>query len=269
MNKKLLLGIGGIIVVVGGIFALTRLKGPSSSVTTTGGDDEVELPINVIPVAERPYITLTPDKTGRSLDIAVASAPQEGDMEYELIYNASGKQEGALGTIMLASVKQPIVKSILLGSRSAGGATTYHEGVTGGSLTVTYGETRLKESWNFLSFDSKDPSVSSVDGKMSLTFTAKALKDGERLVTMKSFGLPAKLPAEGELVAGPYSYGAASPVKGAVQLTLKLGSGDHAGAVLYEWTSGAWKKVTAKLDGDTMKAAVTGATFVVVAPPAK
>jgi hypothetical protein len=264
MNKKTLLIISGAVVVVGALVARVLLKQPATKVTTTGGDDTVELPINVIPVSERPYLTLSPDKTGHSLDIAVSGAPQTGTMEYELIYNASGKQEGALGTIMLTAEKAPIVKSILLGSRSAGGATTYHEGVTGGSLTVTYGETRLKESWNFLSFDSQDPTASSVDGKMRLTFPAKGLKNGDRVVTMKTFGLPVPLPEGTTLLSGPYHYATSQAVKGSVQISLKLGTGDHAGATLYEWSGSTWKKLTAKLDGDTLSASATGSTFVVV-----
>jgi hypothetical protein len=262
MKKSALFSILGVVALIAfGIFLFTKksdTKNPSTDNT------QLDLPINVLPLTERPFITLSPDATGRSLNLTVSEAPAEGEMEYEMVYSASDKQEGALGSIFLESEKQPIVKSILLGSKSGGGKVTYHEGVTGGSLTVTYGETRLKENWSFLTFNTKDPSFSSVDGKLNVTLPAKGLKDGERIITMKTFGYPKTgLPESANIIVGPYGYFTASPVKGAVQVELKLPSGDHAGVILYEWDGKTWKKLTSKLSGDTVSATPAGTVFVV------
>lgn len=263
MKKSALFSLLGVVALIAlGIFFFTKKASNQPGVVD---NTELDLPINTIPLSERPFITLSPDATGRSLDIAISEAPGEGEMEYEMVYNASGKQEGALGSIFLDSEKQPIIKSILLGSKSGGGKVTYHEGVTGGSLTLTYGETRLKESWSFLSFDAKDPSFSSVDGKLGVTLTAKALKDGERIVVMKTFGYPKiGLPSGANVIAGPYGYFTTSLVKGSAQVELKLPSGDHGGAVLYEWDGKTWKKLTAKLAGDALSVTATGHVFLVI-----
>jgi hypothetical protein len=262
-NKRLLTTIVAIVLAVAAvILVINYRKSHTTKPTEVIENTEPDLPINTIPVSERPFITLTPDKTGHSLSISVSGAPQKGSMEYEMVYSASGKQEGALGTIQLASEKQPIVKDILLGSRSAGGATTYHEGVTGGSLTLTYDNTRLKESWNYLHFDPSDPSVSTTDGKLTVNLTKTALKKDEVIVTMKTFGYP-KL--EGQVVAGPYGYFSQTPIKGTSSVELKLPAGDHTNPTIYEWSGTAWKKLTTKLTGDTVSATVSGNVFVVTA----
>ena len=188
MKKPALIYLG--IIGLIGLISLIWLISPKKSSPALVDDTPIELPINVLPLEERPFITLSPDSTGRSLDIALSGAPKEGELEYEMIYAASGKQEGALGSIFLGSEKEPIVKSILLGSKSGGGKITYHEGVTGGSITVTYAETRLKESWNYLHFKPEDPSISSTDVRFSVDLEKTALKKDSVIITMKTFGYP-------------------------------------------------------------------------------
>lgn len=261
MKKSTLIGVVGIvlIVIVGIVMVINkRNAGP----TVVEDNTQIDLPINTIPLSERPVITLRPDSTGRSLDISLSQAPTEGELEYEMIYNASGKQEGALGSIFLSSEKQPIVKSILLGSKSGGGKITYHEGVTGGSITVTYGETRLKESWNYLHFDPTDPVISSTDAKFHVTLGKTALKKDAVVVTMKTFGYPTM---EGKVVAGPYGYFAQTEIKGSSQVEIKLPAGEHVNPTIYEYTGTAWKKLVTKLTGDTVSATATGSIFVVTA----
>lgn len=261
MNKKAVAAVVGITlaVIVGIVMVISKRSGGPSVVED---NTQVDLPINTIPLEERPVITLRPDSTGRSLDISLSQAPKEGELEYEMIYNASGKQEGALGSIFLNSEKQPIVKSILLGSKSGGGKITYHEGVTGGSITVTYGETRLKESWNYLHFDPTDPVISSTDAKFHVTLPKTALKKDAVVITMKTFGYPTM---EGKVVSGPYGYFAQTEIKGSSQVEIKLPAGEHVNPTIYEYSGTAWKKLTTKLTGDTVSAATTGSIFVVTA----
>ena len=259
-KSTLIVVVGSALVVIVGIVMVINKRNDGPKVVED--HTQIDLPINTIPLSERPVITLRPDSTGRSLDISLSQAPTEGELEYEMIYNASGKQEAALGSIFLSTEKQPIVKSILLGSKSGGGKITYHEGVTGGSITVTYGETRLKESWNYLHFDPTDPVISSTDAKFHVTFGKTALKKDAVVVTMKTFGYPMM---EGKVVAGPYGYFAQTEIKGSSQVELKLPAGEHVNPTIYEYTGTAWKKLVTKLTGDTVSATATGSIFVVTA----
>lgn len=269
--KKPALILVGIILLVSLTWLISQ-KLPSNKTQSVVDDAPLDLPINVLPIAERPFITLSPDSTGRSLDIALSLAPTEGSLEYELIYNASGKQEGALGSIFLGSEKQPITKSILLGSKSGGGKVTYHEGVTGGSMTITYDTTRLKESWNYLHFNPVDPTLSSTDAKFSVTLQKTALKKDAVVIIMKTFGYDkAGLPAEARVVAGPYGYFTQTPIKGNATVELKLPAGEHVNPTIYEWdgktlsAQAGWKKLATKLTSDTVSATATANVFLVTA----
>lgn len=257
--KKPVLIFTSFLFLIGLIWLISSKKStPPGTIDNT----VVDLPLNTLALADRPFITLSPDSTGRSLDIALSGAPTSGELEYELIYNASGKQEGALGSIFLGSEKQPIVKSILLGSKSGGGKVTYHEGVTGGSITVTYNDTRLKESWNYLHFDPADPVFSSTDVRFSMTLAKTALKKNAVIITMKTFGYP---PLEGKVVAGPYGYFTQTPIKGNSSVELKLPAGEHVNPTIYEWDGKSWKKLVTKLTGDTVSATATASVFLVTA----
>lgn len=262
MKKPALIAtIIAIILAIVAVVMVVKYRQSHSGDTATVVDNSTpDLPINTIPVSERPFITLTPDKTGHSLTIGVDGAPKTGSMEYEMIYNATGKQEGALGTLQLAT--QPLTEDILLGSRSAGGATTYHERVTGGSLTVTYGDTRLKESWNFLHFDPTDPTVSSTDAKFSVTLPKTAMKKDTVVVTMKTFGYP-KL--DGNVIVGPYGYFVNTPVKGSTQVSLTMPAGTHTSPTIYEYASGKWNKLATKVAGDVLSATASSNIFLATA----
>jgi len=264
-NKSILIVVGVVLVVALGFFLIRSKK----NTTAPSATEEVtlDLPINVLPLAERPFITLAPDSTGRSLNLTVVGAPKEGEMEYELVYQSVEKQEGVFGRLNLVTESQPILKSLLLGSKSGGGKVTYHEGVTGGSITVTYNETKLKESWNFLSFDPTDPTFSSTDAKFHVTLSAKSLKKGDKVVTMKTFGYPKTvLPDAAKIVSGPYAYYPATTIKGNVTVELKLPAGEHVNPTLYEFDGKTWKKLATKVVSDTVSSVVaTGNIFLVTA----
>jgi hypothetical protein len=265
MKKSTLATIVAIVLAI--IVTIVLIVNKNKSTQPTVVDDtEVDLPINTVPIADRPFITLSPDSTGRSLDISLSGAPTEGELEYEMIYNASGKQEGALGSIFLGSEKQPIVKSILLGSKSGGGKVTYHEGVTGGSITVTYNNTRLKESWNYLHFDPTDPTISSSDAKFSVVLPKTGLKKDAVIITMKTFGYEKTgLPEAAKVVSGPYGYFPETAVKGNVQVSLKLPAGKHVNPTMYAWDGNTWAELKSKLDKDTLSATSTATVFLVTA----
>lgn len=266
MSKKtLIILVSILLVIILGAFIFSKKNSTKNPSVTQ--EQEIDLPINVLGLSVRPFITLTPDSTGRSLDISLSGASKEGNMEYEMIYNASGKQEGALGSIFLGSEKQPIIKSILLGSKSGGGKVTYHEGVTGGSITVTYGDTRLKESWSYLHFDPLDPTISSQDARFHATLAKTALKKGSVIIAMKTFGYAKTgLPEGAKVVSGPYGYFTQTPVKGNATVELKLPAGEHVNPVVYEWTGSTWKKLTSKLASDTLTStSATGSVFLVTA----
>lgn len=259
-NKNIIIAVVSLfIVALGVVFFIKNKQSKNPEVVV---EEKPSLPVNVIPVSERPFITLSPDTSGRNLTLLIDNIETEDKLEYELVYNATDKQEGAFGRIDFSSEKLPVEKDLLLGSKSAGGSVTYHEGVTGGSLTVTYDETKLKESFNFLRFDTLDPFFSSQDSRFEVELGAKALASNTVVVVMKTFGLPESL--EGELIAGPYAFLPASAPKGDVTVSVKLPAGEHENPVLMEYYKGAWVEVESTLTEDTLSGISSGGSVFVV-----
>lgn len=264
MKKPVLIALA--ILILGSLVAYLVFSKKDKSSSETIVEDDLDLPINVIPVEERPFITLSPDESGRSLDLYVSGAPTEGDLEYELVYQTVEVQEGVFGRLDLENEKQPVVKSLLLGSKSAGGKVTYHEGVSGGTVTVTYGTTRLKESFSYLQFDPTDPTLLSTDGRFVVTLPKTALKEGTRVLTMKTFGyVKTGLPDNAKLLVGPYHIAYATAPKGVGSLELKLPAGEHQNPTIYGWDGKTWTKLTTKLVGESVTASATNySSFLVI-----
>lgn len=250
-----------------GLISLIVIKKNSTPTPTV--EEEIVLPINAIPVEERPFVTLTPDQSGRNLTLSLDNTAVKEIVEYELVYQSGDKQEGAFGRLDLTRETLPVEKEILLGSQSGGGKITYHEGVTGGSLTFTYGETKLKEQFNFLRFDPADPVLTSPDGRFAISLTKTALVNDSVVVIMKTFGLPAVvgLPAESaKLLAGPYTYQPSAAPKGAVSIEFKLPAGQHTNPTIhaYDASEQAWTPLKTTLEGDAVSATPANAGYVFV-----
>ncbi len=259
-NKKLILALFGvsILVVVLTIILVKRSNSSSTSVSQT--TPSPDLVVNNLPVSKRPFATLTPDLTGHSLFFYLDRPQTRSAIEYEIVYTAGNKEEGAFGHLDLTKEKLPITKKILLGSKSAGGAVTYHEGITEGSLTLTYNQVKLKEDFNFLHFNSKNTDgYPSVDARFTAYFSPKQLSQNTVILIMKSFGLPTPIP-QGKIVAGPYYVGTAKKVA-PQKIELRVSANQP---VLYEYVKGGWVKLEATYKNGLLTATPSSNLFVVV-----
>jgi hypothetical protein len=259
MKKPLVLGLIALaLLIVGLVIAKQLLK--SKDKVTIVEEEEIVLPVNVIPIEERPFVTLKPDSSGRYLNLGIDKlVTPEKTMEYELVYQTIEGDQGAFGRINLLTEKQPIDKPLLLGSKSAGGAVTYYPGVSGGTIALTWGETKIKESFNFLRFDPKDPAITSVDGRLSYVFSATSFKKDDVVVTMKTSGYPVSLPSETDkLLAGPYAVLTPTLPKGKIQsFEIMLPAGEHLDPTIYQYLKGEWVELKTTLDSDKVKATPT------------
>ncbi len=263
MNKPLVATIVGLLLAIITGFLVFNKKDKVANEQIV--EEELDLPINTIPQSERPFITLSPDESGRSLDLYVSGAPTEGELEYELVYQTVEVQEGVFGRLDLENEKQPVIKSLLLGSKSAGGKVTYHEGVSGGTVTVTYGTTRLKESFSYLKFDPADPTLLSTDGRFVVTLPKTALKEGTRALTMKTFGYTkVGLPENAKVLAGPYTIAYAVEPKSVTSVEIKLPAGEHTSPAIYGWDGKTWIKLVTKLEKESVTTSNSSLAYLVL-----
>lgn len=262
MKNKRLMGIIGIAVLVLGIgafFFLKKEKTTEAPATTL--KKKLSLPTNVIPVEERPYVSIEPMADGKNLQIHVYSLEKEAtSMEYELEYQAGTLLQGAFGEVAITEL--PTTTKILLGSCSAGGACTYHEDVKGGSLLTRYvggsDPYALKSDWKYIDNAKKEMAFSSKDAKFQIE--GKPLAQLRYAVIFNTPGHPKKVP--GTIVSDIYSLTASSTLSGEAKLTMR--ATEEGSLKIASWNGSEWKTTEGTVDGKMITATVNLAELYVV-----
>lgn len=105
----------------------------------------------VMPVSERPTVSLTPSADGHYLDLKLEGVPSNiTSIEYEVLYdaNSNGSQieKGIGDTIKL--ITATIDKNLLLGTESCttGCKYSYDTGIVGGEVTINFIDNNGQES---------------------------------------------------------------------------------------------------------------------------
>lgn len=264
--KKIGLALLGLLVLVGGgVFVAMNMLGKSSKQVSASPTPKpkLSLPINQIAVSERPYITLEPT-AAREVVMTIGELSKKAEsVDYELQYSAGEKEEAAIGSVDFGRGKAPFTKTVLLGSKSGGGKTTYHDGVTGGTLVLTFynANYKLSNEWAYIDNRKSLTSFGSRDGKFSIE-TGKMLKGSAYVIVYNNPGLPAAL--DKEILSGPYSLASTTNVAdGKVNVSMRLS--DAKPAVIMGWNGKEWKSYPAKMDGKMVTATVDYAqTYVAV-----
>lgn len=253
-NKKLLAIVGVVLlVIVGGVYALN--KGDKTQTVTeekTLKKRKISEPVNIIELSERPYIVIKPNSDARNLTIEVDSLKKEAsEMEYELEYKSGSLQQGVFGSLSLATL--PASTKQLMGSCSAGGACTYHEDVTGGTLVTRFIGTEnyaLKTEWRYIENTDKSTQIGSTDAKFQMS--SDDLSKVTIAIVGDASGLPAKV--EGTLVSAPYFLATVPNVSGTAELTIR--ANEEGNLKIMGWDGSDWIEFEGAVDGKTITATV-------------
>lgn len=251
--KKLLILLA-LIVVGGGTFALIKNKSKANPASETPQKKRISEPVNVIPVAERPYMSISPLADGHNVNITVHTLNKPADSaEYELEYQAGSLLQWAFGSLTMGSLPQST--KILMGSCSAGGACTYHEDIQGGTLLVRFDGPEvyaLKSDWKYIDNAKKDDEISSRDAKFQLS--APNLAKQRWIIIYNSPGYPEA--PDGEVVSDAYALSTTGILTGTGELTMRATS-DSPDLQIAGWDGQQWqyfegkvadKMVTAQVD---------------------
>lgn len=211
-KKKLLIILPIIlIVIIGTIFLLNKNKGTEKVAEPTSTKKKIQSPVNVIAVAERPYMRLEPSADGHYITIIIEEIKKSAtELDYEMEYQTGSMLQGFGGLIKLDKV--PVSEKKLFGSQSAGGAITYHEDIKGGNLLAQFAGTEnyaVKSAWRYFTNSDKATTFSSQDTKFSIT--NQSLNKYSYIVIYNSPGYPGEV--EGELLSDPYVIAAEKSLK--------------------------------------------------------
>ncbi|GIK83819.1 MAG: hypothetical protein BroJett025_04410 [Patescibacteria group bacterium] len=254
MNKKLLPIIGVVLlVIVGGIFLFTKgNKTEAPQEEKTLKKRKISEPVNVIDISERPYILVKPNSDGRNLTIEVDSLKKDAtEAEYELEYKSGSLQQGVFGSLSLASL--PASTKQLMGSCSAGGKCSYHEDVTGGSLTTRFiGKENyaLKAEWRYIENKEKATQLGSTDAKFQMS--GSDLSKISIAIIGDASGLPDDV--KGTVVSAPYFLSTIPAVTGTAELTMR--ANEEGDLKIMGWDGKAWKEFKGTVDGKSITAKV-------------
>lgn len=254
MNKKLYPVIGVIIlIIVGGIFMLTKNNNTEAPVTEKIlKKRKISEPVNIIDLENRPYIIIKPNADGRNLTIQVDAVKKEAsEMEYELEYKSGSLQQGVFGSLDLTTL--PASTKQLMGSCSAGGACTYHENVTSGSLVSRFiadENYALKTEWRYIENIKGENKMGSTDAKFQLT--SDQLENVRIAIIGDSSGLPEKIKTD--IVSAPYFLATVPNVTGEAELTMR--ANEEGDLKIMGWNGDEWTEFEGTVDGKSITATV-------------
>ena len=252
-NKKMLPIVGIVLVLlVGGFFAVRNMnKTETTTEEKTLKKRQISEPVNVIELAERPFIMVTPNSDGRNLTIMVDSLKKNAtEVDYELEYKSGSLQQGVFGSLSLTSVPASVKQ--LMGSCSAGGSCTYHEDVTGGNLVTRFiGKENyaLKTEWRYIENTDKETEMGSTDAKFQLSSDELS---GVRIAIGDSSGLPAEV--EGTVVSTPYYLSTVPAISGSAELTMR--ANEEGALMIMGWDGSEWTEFEGTVDGKSITAEV-------------
>ncbi len=249
--KKILPVIIVLLVIIGGVYAYRSMGSEETVPEETTKKKTVEN-VNIIPVAERPYLYITPESDGRNITITVEDVKKTAtSLEYELEYQSGSLLQGVFGALDLDPL--PARSTQLLGSCSAGGACTYHEDVSGGSILTRYDGPEpyaLKSDWKYFENTEDESAFSSRDAKFQIE--SDELADQSYVVVMNTPGYPEGL--IGTPVSDPYSLQTSSPLTGTAELTMRA---QEAGQLtIMGWDGNEWQTFMGEVEDKMITAEV-------------
>ncbi|KUK79362.1 MAG: hypothetical protein XD95_0447 [Microgenomates bacterium 39_7] len=185
-------------------------------------------PVNVIPVSERPYVSILPlpDNTHLTIKVSQLNKPAT-ETDYILEYQSGTSLQGAEGLIDLTTL--PATEEVFLGTCSAGGACTYDRDITGGNLLLRFtGEESyaVKTNWRYIENTDRSTEVASWDAKFQLQ--SPTLAAVRYSLVFNSPGVPSGLEElldiddELKLIADHYVLSTSSPLQGTAEVTIRL-----------------------------------------------
>lgn len=256
-SKKLLVisvSIIGLVLVSAGLLFAKSKSNPSEVVQII--PTPISKPHNLLPISERPYLTLQPLTARNEVEIVLDDLKKPAsELELVLEYDRNkGVLDAVLRTFFLTQL--PLKDSIFLGSKSAGGHITYHDDVIGGDILLEftgYEEYVLKTPWRYSDTETQFTQISTADGKFQVTFHKPY--NTKKIIAMQSPGYPGVL--DGEVVAGPYLFrGVGELPDTPISLKIRL-TEDNPEVKLWGFDGTTWQPIEFVRDGKELTAETT------------
>lgn len=239
------------LILLGGGLLLLRSSGANPAQETESKKKKTVLePKNIIDVAMRPYVKLSPVSGGHHLNLEIIEVKKDAtEVEYELEYQSGTLLQGFQEVLQLDSL--PASTQKLLGSQSAGGAITYHEDIKGGSLQLRFiGPENyvLKQDWKYFENTDKGSDFSSKDAKFQIE--SEDLAINRLLLIYNTPGVPTGL--EKELASDSYSITSSTKIDGVG--TVRIRANDEGELMMMGYDGSKWVELASTVEGKVVTA---------------
>lgn len=257
MNNKrniIIICLAVVVLILAGVFIFTK-KDTAQPVSNTPKPTPAPK-YNLIPVSQRPYISLTPLTARNELQFEIFNLPLEATaVDVALEYDRNeGVWDSVLRTFSISQL--PFQDNFFMGSKSAGGHITYHDDVIGGDIVMEFSggeqDYDLKTLWRYDDTQSPYQQFSTADGKFQISFDQPY--QTPKMLAMLSPGSPK--PVESQIVAGPYLFRGVTPYTDSLELTIRLDQATDS-AQLIGWDGQAWQSIESQLVDKTVTAETT------------
>lgn len=251
MKKPLLIAAGIFVLLASIATAVVVFRSSSETpVDEKPAKKRISEPVNVIPREERPAITITPSSDAHYITINLLKLNKEASYgEYEVEYQTGSLLQGAEGPLDVTAV--PFSDTMLLGSKSAGGSTTYHEEVSRGKLLARFEGPEnyaVKTEWKFIENTENETAFSSPDAKFQIS--SEDLESQKVMIIGDSSGLPEGY--EGTLVSQPYFISAARALSGSA--TVSIRAEETGELTLIGWDGSKWNDLDSTVEDKVVTA---------------
>lgn len=255
-KKKVLTFLLPIALVVIGAIAFIVTRGSADNQADAGKTPAptIKPRVNIIALEERPYVTLEPLPARNELSFTVHNLPKTAEeVEVLLEYDRNkGVMDAVLKMFNITAV--PYQNKLFMGSKSAGGHTTYHDDVIGGKLIMNFSgsdDYSLEVPWRYDDTQARYTQLATADLAFQLTLDQPWRTS--KVVIMQSPGLP--IPTSGEVIAGPYVVrGVGAPPSLTGTITIRLPEAEMTEAKLAYFDGEKWQPVESTLDRRTLTA---------------
>ena len=248
--KKLIIGTVGLVIIGVGM-GIWRLISPKIPTEMTK-PNKPKAAVNIIPLEERPYVTLQPLAGRNELELKIYELKKpasNGEVTLEYDRN-KGVLDSVYRTFSLTNF--PFTMELFLGSKSAGGHITYHEDVIGGTLRLDFHdeEYALEVPWRYDDTQKSYSQLATTDGFFQLSLT-KPIKQA-KVIVMQSPGLPELI--EGKVLAGPFLVGTGGELpETTAEVKIRMAE-ESDSAVVYGWDGTKWVDYETTIEGKTVSA---------------
>lgn len=247
-------------------------------ITKTEDVQTEQKPITDIEIAKRPFVTLSPDTSGSTIQVSMQNMNYFDTIDYEITYLADNPQipgekiqRGATGSDINTKDEKNI-KSAPLGTGSKG-VFSADKGITEGKLTLHLTKNGVEytseTNWDLFNVGSKASELKDRSGNFSLKLPS--LGKDYWVIVSDTVGVPPGYNFDLNNVSLPI-YGVFSlDVKypKPASLTYKINGSQTSDLYKYSRLDSTWKKIDSNFDisTKTVSASVDSfATFVVVSP---